>query len=165
MFGEVRIYIGKIYEVKGNQVKVDILGTKTDFMTFITNFNSFNQHFTPPVIGEGVLVISFIDSNLYLATSLPSCDTSKPSNEETITYSDGTNLSYNTDTHTLKIDSKATINIICESVDIKCKDAKIKAKQINLGDSGGGGVITTQSICPFTGSPHTQGSTKVKAVL
>lgn len=165
MFGEVRMYIGKIYEVKGNQVKVDILGTKTDFMSFITSFNAFNQHFIPPVMGESVLVISFTDSNLYLATSLPPCNTINPSDEELITYSDGTKLSYNIHTHTLKIDSQATINIICESVDIKCKDAKIKAERIDLGGDGGGGVITTQSICPFTGSPHQQGSTKVKAVL
>lgn len=161
MFGEVKIYIGTIFEIKGNQVKVDILGTKTDFITYISNFSSFNQHFTPPVINESVLVISFLDSSLYLALSLPPLNTSNSLNEEFITYSDGTKLSYNTHTHTLRVDandSKASINIVC-------KNAKIKADSIDLGDSGGGGVITTQSICPFTGSPHEQGSLKVKAIL
>lgn len=158
MFGEVRIYIGSIIETKGNQVKVDILGTQTDFMTFIGCFSNFNQHSIPPTIGESVMVLSFLDSKIYLALSLPSPNTLTPSDEEVITYSDGTTISYNTHTHTLMINSKAQL-------DITCKNAKIVADSIELGDSGGGGVITTNSICPFTGSPHTQGSTKVKAIL
>ncbi|PAF53260.1 hypothetical protein BKH42_06960 [Helicobacter sp. 13S00482-2] len=157
MFGEVKIYIGTIIEAKGNQVKVDILGTQTDFMTYVTGFNAFNQHCIPPVLGESVMVISFLNSNSYLALSLPSCNTSNPSDTESITYNDGTKISYNTNTHTLKIDSKASINITA-------KNANIKAESINLGNEGGSGVVTSQCICPFTGSPH-QGSTKVKAIL
>lgn len=172
MFGEIKIYIGSVIETKGNQVKVNILGTQTDFITYITNFSAFNQHFTPPIVGESVLVISFLESNLYLATSLPSSNTSYPINEELITYKDGTTLSYNTDSHTLKIDSKASINIACQSasiqsdeVDIECKNAKIKADSIDLGDSGGGGIVTTECIDPFTGAPFPQGSLKVRASL
>ncbi|PAF50866.1 phage baseplate assembly protein V [Helicobacter sp. 13S00477-4] len=158
MFGEVKIYIGSIIEMQGNQVKVNILGTQTDFMTHMGSFGAFNKHFVPPVIGESVLVIRFEDSSLYLAFSLPAANLANPPDEENITYPDGTTLSYNSTSHTLKIESKASIHIIC-------KEASIKADSINLGDSGGGGLITTQSICPFTGSPHQQGSSKVKAIL
>ena len=40
----------------------------------------------------------------------------------------------------------------------------INANIVNLGATGGKGVITMDSIDPFTGSPHIDGSTIVKAV-
>lgn len=158
MFGAIKCYIGIIKETKGNQIKVDILGVVTDFMTYVGSFGAFNQHFLPPVVGEQVLVVKFEDSGLYLGFSIPPIQTDAPSNAESITYSDGTTISYDTDTHELKVNAKDTITIVC-------KKAIIKSDSIDLGDEGGGGVVTTQCICPFTGSPHPQGSNKVKAVL
>lgn len=158
MFGTIKCYIGLIKEVKGNQIKVDILGVVTDFMTYVGSFGAFNQHFLPPVVGEQVLVVKFEDSGLYLGFSIPPIQTDAPSNAESITYSDGTSISYDTDTHELKVNAKDAITIVC-------KKAIIKSDSIDLGDEGGGGVVTTQCICPFTGSPHPQGSNKIKAVL
>lgn len=158
MFGAIKCYIGSIKEAKGNQIKVDILGVVTDFMTYVGSFGAFNRHFLPPVVGEQVLVVKFEDSGLYLAFSIPPIQTDAPSNAESITYSDGTSISYDTDTHELKVNAKDTITIVC-------KKAIIKSDSIDLGDEGGGGVVTTQCICPFTGSPHPQGSNKIKAVL
>lgn len=158
MFGAIKCYIGLIKEAKGNQIKVDILGVKTDFMTYVGSFGAFNQHLLPPVVGEQVLVVKFEDSGLYLGFSIPPIQTDAPSNAESITYSDGTSISYDTDTHELKVNAKGTITIVC-------KKAIIKSDSIDLGDEGGGGVVTTQCICPFTGSPHPQGSNKIKAVL
>lgn len=158
MFGAIKCYIGLIKEAKGNQIKVDILGVKTDFMTYVGSFGAFNRHFLPPVVGEQVLVVKFEDSGLYLAFSIPPIQTDAPSNAESITYSDGTSISYDTDTHELKVNAKDAITIVC-------KKAIIKSDSIDLGDEGGGGVVTTQCICPFTGSPHPQGSNKIKAVL
>lgn len=158
MFGAIKCYIGLIKEAKGNQIKVDILGVVTDFMTYVGSFGAFNQHFLPPVVGEQVLVVKFEDSGLYLAFSIPPIIRDAKSNVESRTYSDGTTISYDTDTHELKVNAKGTITIVC-------KKAIIKSDSIDLGDEGGGGVVTTQCICPFTGSPHPQGSNKIKAVL
>lgn len=158
MFGAIKCYIGLIKEAKGNQIKVDILGVKTDFMTYVGSFGAFNQHFLPPVVGEQVLVVKFEDSGLYLGFSIPPIIRDAKSNVESRTYSDGTTISYDTDTHELKVNAKDAITIVC-------KKAIIKSDSIDLGDEGGGGVVTTQCICPFTGSPHPQGSNKIKAVL
>lgn len=158
MFGAIKCYIGIIKEAKGNQIKVDILGVVTDFMTYVGSFGAFNQHLLPPVVGEQVLVVKFEDSGLYLAFSIPPIIRDAKSNVESRTYSDGTTISYDTDTHELKVNAKGTITIVC-------KKAIIKSDSIDLGDEGGGGVVTTQCICPFTGSPHPQGSNKIKAVL
>lgn len=158
MFGAIKCYIGLIKEARGNQIKVDILGVVTDFMTYVGSFGSFNQHLLPPVVGEQVLVVKFEDSGLYLAFSIPPIIRDAKSNVESRTYSDGTTISYDTDTHELKVNAKGTITIVC-------KKAIIKSDSIDLGDEGGGGVVTTQCICPFTGSPHPQGSNKIKAVL
>lgn len=158
MFGAIKCYIGLIKEARGNQIKVDILGVVTDFMTYVGSFGAFNQHLLPPVVGEQVLVVKFEDSGLYLAFSIPPIIRDAKSNVESRTYSDGTTISYDTDTHELKVNAKGTITIVC-------KKAIIKSDSIDLGDEGGGGVVTTQCICPFTGSPHPQGSNKIKAVL
>ncbi|MDO7253904.1 hypothetical protein [Helicobacter cappadocius] len=158
MFGEVKIYIGSVIETKGNQIKVDILGTKTEFITYIGGFSKFNSHFIPPVVGELVMVISFLESNLYLALSLPSPNIHSDSNTEFITYDDGTKISYDANKSELNINAVKNITIIC-------KNASITADSVDLGNSSGAGVVTTQCICPFTGSPHAQGSTKVRACL
>ncbi|PAF49230.1 hypothetical protein BKH41_03890 [Helicobacter sp. 12S02232-10] len=173
MFGEVSIYIAPITQVQGNQVKVDIVGTKTDFMTYLSTNNPFKSQFIPPQVGENALIFHFKESDLFLCMgSIPKPNPELSANKEVITYKDGTTLSYDSGSHTLEIQSKANITINCkqaqiqsDDVKIECKSADIKADSINLGDTGGGGVITTQSICPFTGSPHTQGSNKVKAIL
>lgn len=165
MFGTIKCYIGSIKEVKGNQIKVDILGVVTDFMTYVGGFGAFNQHLLPPIVGEQVLVVKFEDSGLYLAFSIPPIIRDAKSNVESRTYSDGTTIRYDVSNSTLEINSQATINIKAKNVNLQCKKAIIKSDSIDLGDEGGGGVVTTQCICPFTGSPHPQGSNKIKAVL
>ncbi|PAF46295.1 hypothetical protein BKH41_09310 [Helicobacter sp. 12S02232-10] len=173
MFGEVCIYTAPITEVRGNQVKVNIMGAVSDFISYFGVFNAFKSHFIPPQIGEIAIIIHFKESDLFLCMgSVPSPDFNLPEHKEMIRYQDGTTLSYDTQSHTLEINSKANITIHCKNasiqsdeVHIECKNAKIKADAIDLGDNGGGGVITTQSVCPFTGLPHSQGSNRVKAIL
>ncbi|PAF48760.1 hypothetical protein BKH41_05725 [Helicobacter sp. 12S02232-10] len=173
MFGEISIYIAPIIEAKGNQIKVNICGTHTDFITYLSVSNAFKSCFTPPQVGENALIFHFKESDLFLCMgSIPKPNPDLSQDKEIITYADGTTLSYDTQSHTLEIQSEANITIHCkqaniqsDEVSIECKSADIKADSINLGDRGGGGVITTQSICPFTGAPHQQGSTKVKATL
>ncbi|PAF46138.1 hypothetical protein BKH46_08815 [Helicobacter sp. 12S02634-8] len=173
MFGETKIYLAPIIEVKGNQVSVDILGAKTDFIPYLALSNAFKSHFIPPKKGEMCVIFHFLDSGLYLALgSIPRPISSKGENQERIEYSDGTILSYDTQEHTLSIESQGKITIVCKEANIKsdevkieCKNAEVKGDNINLGGIGGGGVVTTQCICPFTGAPHAQGSSKVKAIL
>jgi len=58
------------------------------------------------------------------------------------------------------IKGKMTLNITKDLV-INAKNIKEDADTIKL--NGGTGVITCQSICPFTGKPHVDGSTSVFA--
>lgn len=68
--------------------------------------------------------------------------------------------------HTIEKNDTLTVNGQ-QTITIK-KDQIIKAKNINqdadmIKLNGGSGVITCESICPFTGSPHVDGSTTVFA--
>lgn len=50
------------------------------------------------------------------------------------------------------------------SITVNCTVATVNAASVDLGGTGGGGLITTQSVDPFTGAPHIDGSTIVRAV-
>ena len=68
----------------------------------------------------------------------------------------------------LTIEKNDTIIINGQQTITISKDQLIQAKNINMkGDlitlNGGAGVITCESICPFTGKPHVDGSTTVFA--
>jgi Phage P2 baseplate assembly protein gpV len=73
------------------------------------------------------------------------------------------------------LDLKADTKIVIESskdisvkasgdVTVEASSATVKANSVDLGDSGGMGVVTGECICCFSGSPHPDVSSKVKAV-
>jgi len=61
---------------------------------------------------------------------------------------------------TLNVNGQQTITIKKDQI-INAKNITQDADTIKL--NGGTGVITCQSICPFTGKPHVDGSTTVFA--
>jgi hypothetical protein len=66
---------------------------------------------------------------------------------------------------TLVVNSTGPVEISSpdSSVTVNCSTAVVNSDSIDLGAAGGGGLITTQSIDPFTGGPHIDGSLKVRA--
>lgn len=75
-----------------------------------------------------------------------------------ITFGDGSTVSYDEKTRALSIDlageATATINV---------KSAKINADTIELGRGAlFGNIVTTRSVCAFTGAPHPAGSPSCK---
>lgn len=63
----------------------------------------------------------------------------------------------------IKVNSMAKVEVIAKQ-DITVKtDGKIIQEGKSISMNGGTGVITCESICPFTGAPHVDGSNVVKA--
>lgn len=66
-----------------------------------------------------------------------------------------------------KLDFKADTKIVIESsgdVSVKASGTvKVEAKEVDLGGSGGAGVVTGACTCCYTGSPHPDFSSIVKA--
>lgn len=153
MFGEAKIFIGKIIEVNGAKVKVAYTNTKSDFVPYLQTSNAFKTHFCPPQVGEVVLLFKLQDTGFALGSIITESIDDK--NAESIKYKDGTTITYKDGV--LEIDS-------LKELTIKCKNATIEADNVELGGSGGLGVVTGQCICAFTGAPHTEFSQKVKAV-
>lgn len=153
MYGEAKIYIGKITEVQGSKVKVAYTNTTSDFVPYLQTSNALKTHFSPPQIGEVVILFKLQNTGFVIGSLLPP-STQITNDIESITYKDGTTITYKDGT--LEIDS-------LKELIIKCKNAKVEADSIELGGAGGMGVVTGECICAFTGAPHTDMSQKVKA--
>ncbi|TLD80163.1 hypothetical protein LS68_008065 [Helicobacter sp. MIT 05-5293] len=155
MYGEAKIYLAKVIEVQGSKVKVEYTHTKSDFVPYLQTSNTFKTHFTPPQINEVVIFFKFERSGFVIGSILPPHITHTQENQESITYADGTIITYKDGI--LEIDS-------LKELIIKCKNAKIEADSITLGEnvSALSGVVTGECVCPFTGSPHADFSQKVK---
>lgn len=162
-FGEVEGFVGRVIEAKGGLIRVDIVGVKTDFIPYLQTFSSFKTSFCPPQKDQQVLVFKLSDVMIAIGDLNKESAQANP-NKEITTYSDGTTISYDVSNSTLEINSQAAIHIKAKDIHIECKNAKIKSESIDLGDSGGGNVVTTQCLCAFTGLPHPDGSSKVRAM-
>ncbi|EAI4200876.1 phage baseplate assembly protein V, partial [Campylobacter coli] len=73
-------------------------------------------------------------------------------------------LEYNSKTSTLKLDVTKDINIACINANIKADKVLVDSPSIDLG-LGGKGVVTTECICAFTGSPHPHGSNNTRSKI
>ena len=82
--------------------------------------------------------------------------------KEIISYEDGVEFSYDTKNSTLEINSPKQISISCQNAFIAAQRVEIDSPSIDLG-LGGAGVVTTECICAFTGSPHPQGSQNTRS--
>lgn len=80
-----------------------------------------------------------------------------------IDIASGDSILYNENGDFVKIE-KDKITITAKDLIVNATTATVNADSVDLGASGGFGVITMESTDPFTGNPHIDGSTIVKAV-
>jgi len=59
-------------------------------------------------------------------------------------------------------EGKVTVN--CSEAEVNADSTVINSNTVDLGATGGKGLVTEDSVDPFTGNPHIDGSTIVKAV-
>ena len=133
MYGEAKIYIGKITEVQGSKVKVAYTNTTSDFVPYLQTSNALKTHFSPPQVDEVVILFKLQNTGFCIGSLLPPTTQIPSENTESITYKDGTSITYKNGV--LEIDS-------LKELVIKCKNAKIEADSIKLGGNGAMGVVT-----------------------
>ena len=116
-----------------------------------------------------------------IVAMLFSQDQDAPANADTldlVEFDDGTQLQYNSASHTLTIHSTGPVEINCTTATVDCSGnaslsatrsvdvsagttATITASAITLQDGSAGGVVCQSHVCAFTGSPHPQASTTI----
>lgn len=153
MYGNFNIFIGKIIQVHGSQVQVMHNNIKTDFYPYLQSNNSFKKSFSPPKQGEKVILFKG-DSVGFVIGGLLDREDAIIGENEIIEFSDGLKIRYSN--NKLEILGNTEIRI-------ECNHAKVIAKSITLGGEDGAGVVTGECLCPFTGLPHSDISSKVKA--
>ena len=164
------ISIGTVIEVDATRAlaKVSILGRKTNFFPVLGISSSFKRKRIPIKVDEQVLVLcpnGNADFGIIIPSIFNKGSLEPDGSDEDIeieTYSDGTTISYSVKDKELKIDASDKITIICKSANIKADTVVIDSPSIDLG-KGGKGVVTGECMCPFTGAPHADVSSKVKA--
>lgn len=133
------IEIGVISEVAGAKARVAIGSMVTDFLPLLQKANSFIKEWTPLKVGEQVVVLPIrgdLNSGVILRSLYQSAYTA-PTNDENIkmiVFSDGTKISYDTNSSTLEIWSPKTINISASTeINLNAPNVNIKG---NLSVSG-----------------------------
>ncbi|CUU72177.1 phage baseplate assembly protein V [Campylobacter hyointestinalis] len=173
------ITLGTICEVEASKslVKVNYQGTISKFIPYLQKANSYKQSFTPPRVGEQVVLyecsngsLKFCEGAICTKTdSEPS--TSSPTKEIT-RYEDGTIVSYDTSNSTMEILNPKTLNLSVQNdVNITCKSANIIAEATTItspsvmikgnttiegtinttGSGGGAGAITMNGTLNLSG--------------
>ncbi|AQW81285.1 phage baseplate assembly protein V [Campylobacter pinnipediorum subsp. pinnipediorum] len=119
-------FIGSICEISEDKslVRVDYLGTKTKMIPYVQFANSFKRSFSPPRIGEQVIVHQLRDNGLkYAIGAIFNTKCKEPlgvsQTKEITEYEDGTIISYDTSNSTLEIKSPKLINLACDNLTIK----------------------------------------------
>jgi phage baseplate assembly protein V len=173
------IVLGAVTESKSadglSLARVKILDRVTDFLPVMQTASSFKKHAAP--VKEGTQVLVFhpygnADSGVIIG-SIFNKGEKEPvgysDTKEVTEYADGTVISYDTTSKVLDINAVGDINIICANATIQADSASITADtvtvdspSIDLG-TGGAGVVTGESICPFTGAPHSDVSTNTRS--
>ncbi len=180
------ISIGTVTESKSEQglslARVKILERVTDFLPVAQSSNSFKTKASPVRVGEQVLVFSPYgegDSGIIFGAIFNKGQKEPVGANDTteITeYEDGTRISYDSEVKELKIQAAGKVTIICatatitaDAVEVTSGSAKVTADAVTVDSAsidlgiGGTGVVTGESICPFTGSPHSDVSTNTRS--
>ena len=166
------------------EVKVSVDDRVTNWLLVKTQASSFLTVHTPVRIGDQVAVLNPYGNNEdgFVVLGLIQEDIPLPSeaDENTLValFEDGTKYKHDAGAKEISIDTPCSMNVstkkdvtlTCDAnVNVECKSSTVKASEVTLDSSsinlgkGGKGVITEATICPYTGSPHTGGSTTVKA--
>lgn len=149
------ITLGTICEVETSKslVKVNYQGTISKFIPYLQKANSFKQSFTPPRIGEQVVLYQCSSGSFkFCGGAICSKTNSEPvtssATKEITQYEDGTIVSYDTFNSTMEIINPKTLNLsVQNSVTITAPNVFING---NLKVSGD----ITDSRGDLTGHSH-----------
>ncbi|WP_264686590.1 phage baseplate assembly protein V [Wolbachia endosymbiont (group B) of Rhopobota naevana] len=135
----VRIGVVKEVDYEKAKVRVKIGELLTDFLPWITSRAGEERSWLPPSINEQVVILSPL-GELSLGVVLPGIYQQKysaPENKKevsSLTFQDGTKLSYDKDKHHLEIEvvDKITLKVGGSSIEMTKSGIKLKAERIDL---------------------------------
>ena len=176
------IRIGTIFEINHQTAKarVKIGELETDFLPWANANSGSNNSWNPPEIDEQVIILS-PSGDLSQAVILPSIYKNNASDSDqdikSITYQDGSKISFNVSSGTLDLDLKGDITIkVLGNANIEGDNINITASSnitldgnVDLGGSGGQGVARIGDKVEITGGssagqwPIISGSSKIKS--
>ena len=176
------IRIGTIFEINHQTAKarVKIGELETDFLPWANSNSGSNNSWNPPEVDEQVIILS-PSGDLSQAVILPSLYKNNSSdsdqNIKSITYQDGSKISFNVTSGTLDLDLKGDVtikvignsNIEGDNINIKGNSNITLDGNVDLGGSGGQGVARIGDKVEITGGssagqwPIISGSSKVKS--
>ena len=176
------IRIGAIFEINIQTAKarVKIGELETDFLPWANSNSGSNNSWNPPEIDEQVIILS-PSGDLSQAVILPSIYKNNASNSDqnikSITYQDGSKISFNVSSGTLDLDLKGNVTIkVVGNANIEGDNINITGSSnitldgdVELGGSGGQGVARIGDKVEITGGssagqwPIISGSSKVKS--
>ena len=168
------IRIGTIFEINVQTAKarVKIGELETDFLPWANSNSGNNNSWNPPEIDEQVIILS-PSGDLSQAVILPSFYKNNASdsnqNIKSITYQDGSKISFNIASGTLDLDLKGDVKIkVVGNAEIEAAKVTLKG-DVDLGGSGGQGVARIGDKIEITGGssagqwPIISGSSLVKS--
>jgi len=176
------IRIGTIFEINHQTAKarVKIGELETDFLPWANANSGNNNSWNPPEIDEQVIILS-PSGDLSQAVILPSIYKNNASdsdqNIKSITYQDGSKISFNVSSGTLDLDLKGNVTIkVVGSANIEGDNINITGSSnitldgnVDLGGSGGQPIARIGDKVEITGGssagqwPIISGSSKVKS--
>jgi phage baseplate assembly protein V len=176
------IRIGTIFEinVQAAKARVKIGELETNFLPWANSNSGSNNSWNPPEIDEQVIILS-PSGDLSQAVILPSLYKNNASdsdqNIKSITYQDGSKISFNVSSGTLDLDLKGDITIkVVGNANIESDNINITASSnitldgnVDLGGSGGQPIARIGDKVEITGGssagqwPIISGSSKVKS--
>jgi len=176
------IRIGTIFEINHQTAKarVKIGELETDFLPWANSNSGSNNSWNPPEVDEQVIILS-PSGDLSQAVILPSLYKNNASdsdqNIKSITYQDGSKISFNVSSGTLDLDLKGDViikvvgnaNIEGDNINITASSNITLDGNVDLGGSGGQPIARIGDKVEITGGssagqwPIISGSSKVKS--
>jgi len=176
------IRIGTIFEINVQiaKARVKIGELETDFLPWANSNSGSNNIWNPPEIDEQVVILS-PSGDLSQAIILPSLYKNNASNSDqnikSITYQDGSKISFNVSSGTLDLDLKGDViikvvgnaNIEGDNINITASSNITLDGNVDLGGSGGQPIARIGDKVEITGGssagqwPIISGSSKVKS--
>lgn len=162
---------GTICEVDSDNrslVKVKIYDRVTKLLPVMMFANDMKKVWSPPKVGQQVVVLGEKHSDgVVISGAIYYQECQEPAganpNTDIIEYTDGTRIEYDTTSSKLKIKAVGDVEMNCRNAKIRADTVLVDSPKVDLGGSGGKGVVTGDCICPYTGNPHADLSSIVKA--
>jgi len=168
------IRIGTIFEIDFEVAKarVKIGDLETNWLPWINSNSGSNNNWNPPEMGEQVIILS-PSGELNQAVILPSLYKNNASdsdqNIKSITYQDGSKISFDIASGTLDLDLKGDVKIkVVGNAEIEAAKVTLKG-DVDLGGSGGQPIARIGDKVEITGGssagqwPIISGSSLVKS--